>query len=59
MSTSKQILVLGGAGYIGSHTIDLLERSGYSIIVLDNLYSGHKKSLSKNIQFEENDISKK
>jgi UDP-glucose 4-epimerase len=58
MSTSKQILVLGGAGYIGSHTIDLLERSGYSIIVLDNLYSGHKKSLSKNIQFEKNDISK-
>ena len=58
MSTSKQILVLGGAGYIGSHTIDLLERSGYSIIVLDNLYSGHQQSLSENIHFERLDISK-
>ena len=57
MRTSGQILVLGGSGYIGSHTIELLERSGYSIIVLDNLYSGHRKSLSENIHFEKKDIS--
>jgi UDP-glucose 4-epimerase len=41
----KNILVLGGAGYIGSHTVLMLEHRGYKVIVLDNLSSGHKQSL--------------
>ncbi len=41
----KNILVLGGAGYIGSHTVLMLESRGYKAIVLDNLSSGHKQSL--------------
>lgn len=44
MDNPKQtILVTGGAGYIGSHTVKLLQEQGKSIIVLDNLSSGHAK----------------
>jgi UDP-glucose 4-epimerase len=42
---NKQILVLGGAGYIGSHITERLSAKGYKVIVLDNLYSGHIKSI--------------
>lgn len=41
----KKILVTGGAGYIGSHTVRLLSESGYSIIVLDNLEYGHREAV--------------
>ena len=37
---NKQILVTGGAGYIGSHTIKQLGEAGYSIVVYDNLSTG-------------------
>ena len=31
------ILVVGGAGYIGSHTVNLLKKEGYTPIIYDNL----------------------
>ena len=34
---SKCILVTGGTGYIGSHTVVELQESGYRVIVVDNL----------------------
>ncbi len=37
----RQILVTGGCGYIGSHTVRELERQGYQVIVFDNLEHGH------------------
>lgn len=37
---SKPILVTGGAGFIGSHTVDLLIASGYDVVVLDDLSQG-------------------
>jgi UDP-glucose 4-epimerase len=37
---NQQILVTGGAGYIGSHTIKQLGEAGYSIVVYDNLSTG-------------------
>ncbi len=40
---SKKILVVGGAGYIGSYMVKLLARNGYEPIVLDNLSRGHKE----------------
>ena len=42
--SSKQttILVTGGAGYIGSHAVLALQRSGYQVVILDNLVYGHQ-----------------
>ena len=37
------ILVIGGAGYIGSHTVNLLKKEGYNPIIYDNLSKGHKE----------------
>ena len=43
MSQAKPtILVAGGAGYIGSHTVQALQKVGYQVIVLDNLVNGHR-----------------
>ena len=37
------ILVVGGAGYIGSHTAHLLAERGYPVVVFDNLELGRQK----------------
>ncbi len=36
-----KILVVGGAGYVGSHTVRMLARNGYDVWVYDNLCKGH------------------
>ena len=41
------ILVTGGAGYIGCHTVRALQKEGFRVIVLDNLIHGHKKIIEK------------
>ncbi len=38
----NSVLVTGGAGYIGSHMVQALGRSGYRVLVLDNLTEGHQ-----------------
>jgi len=40
---NRTILVTGGAGYIGSHTVLALQNQGYQIIILDNLIYGHRE----------------
>ena len=39
------ILVVGGAGYIGSHMVKMLGRQGYSVTTLDDLSSGHRDAV--------------
>lgn len=41
------ILVTGGAGYIGSHTLVELIKKGYETVVIDNLYNSSEKSLDR------------
>jgi len=41
----KNILVTGGAGYIGSHMISALKEAGYHPVILDNLSTGHKSAV--------------
>lgn len=43
----KTILVTGGAGYIGSHTIIELDAAGYDVVVVDNLCNSSSKSLER------------
>ena len=45
MPTTRNILVTGGAGYIGSHTAKALAEHGYTPIVFDNLSSGHRQAV--------------
>ena len=48
----KTILVTGGAGYIGSHTVKYLLNNNYNVVVVDNLIYGHKEAvLTKNFEF--------
>ena len=39
------ILVTGGAGYVGSHTLEELQNVGYDVVVLDHLSNSSAKSL--------------
>jgi UDP-glucose 4-epimerase len=49
------ILVTGGAGYIGSVTVEHLDSRGEKVVVLDNLSRGHRKALDARIPFYHGD----
>ena len=53
------ILVLGGAGYIGSHTVDQLIERGYDVAVVDNLVTGHKAAINTKARFYKGDVRDK
>lgn len=55
----KNILVTGGAGYIGSHMAAKLIHKGYKVYILDNLSTGSKKNLPKKCKFFFADICDK
>jgi UDP-glucose 4-epimerase len=46
------ILVTGGAGYIGSHTVLALKQAGYNVVILDNLVYGHRDLVEQVLQVE-------
>lgn len=50
------IAVLGGAGYIGSHTVKQLLAAGEDVIVSDNLITGHRKAVDRRARFYQGDI---
>ncbi|HEY4053106.1 MAG TPA: UDP-glucose 4-epimerase GalE [Terriglobales bacterium] len=50
------VLVVGGAGYIGSHTAHALKRKGYDVVIYDNLCTGHR-SLAAGFEFVVGDIA--
>lgn len=51
-----RILVLGGAGYIGSHTVYELIDEGYEVVIVDNLETGFRKAVHPEAIFYEGDI---
>ena len=51
------ILVTGGAGYIGSHTVRALQQAGYTPIIVDNLSRGHVESIPEGVTFYNMDIA--
>ena len=56
----NNILIAGGAGFLGSHLTELLTKNGYSITVVDDLSSGRKSNLAgvmPDIEFVRKDIS--
>ncbi|ARJ50433.1 UDP-glucose 4-epimerase GalE [Staphylococcus lutrae] len=50
------MLVLGGAGYIGSHCVDQLVEAGYDVAVVDNLVKGHRQAVHTAARFYEGDV---
>lgn len=50
------ILVLGGAGYIGSHTALELVKSGCDVVIADSLVTGYKKAIPEKARFYQGDI---
>ena len=50
------VLVVGGAGYIGSHAARVLQRKGYDVIIYDNLSNGHRE-LAEGFEFVVGDIA--
>ncbi|MCD8216262.1 MAG: UDP-glucose 4-epimerase GalE [Clostridiales bacterium] len=50
------ILVCGGAGYIGSHTVYELIEQGHSAVVADDLFKGHRAAVHKEAKFYEGDL---
>ena len=57
--SSKNILVTGGAGYIGSHIVEQLIKNKEKVIILDNLVTGYKKLINKKAKFVKADIKNK
>jgi len=53
--TAQKILVVGGAGYIGTHMVKYLLRADYSVVVLDNLSKGHRELIPGGV-FVEGDL---
>ncbi len=59
----KTILIIGGAGFVGSHLVDYFLQKKFKVIVVDNLITGNKKNIQhhlkeSNFQFIRHDISK-
>ena len=47
---NKNVLVTGGAGYIGAHTVNLLIKNNYNPVVLDNLVYGHSEFVEEELK---------
>jgi UDP-glucose 4-epimerase len=52
-----KILVTGGAGFIGSHIVDLYIKEGYEVVVVDDLSTGNAEYINKKAKFYKLDIN--
>ena len=51
-----KVLITGGAGYIGSHFVKILNENNIEVVVLDNLSRGHKEAVPNNVKLENVDL---
>jgi len=51
------VLVAGGAGYIGSHAVKQLIEAGHGVVVVDNLYRGHRRAVDPRATFYEIELA--
>ena len=51
-----KVLIVGGAGYIGSHTVKHFLQHGYECVVVDNLVCGHREAVPQEAIFELADL---
>jgi UDP-glucose 4-epimerase len=51
-----KIIVTGGAGFIGSHLVDILIKNGHTVVVVDNLSSGYSWNIPKGVDFINADL---
>ena len=54
-----RVLVTGGAGYIGSHAVKRLKQGGHHVVVLDNLFRGHRgavEAIGRDVALEQIDL---
>lgn len=56
MTDAKRVLVIGGAGYIGSHMVRALQRGKLEPIVFDDLSTGHRDLVPENVVFVQGDL---
>ena len=62
MSSIKKILITGGAGFVGSHLCDRLIKKNYSILCVDNFYTGNEDNISSliahpNFEMKRHDVT--
>lgn len=62
MSSIKKILVTGGAGFVGSHLCDRLIKDNYSVLCIDNFYTGNEDNISNlidhpNFEIKHHDVT--
>ncbi len=57
MTSHRTVLVTGGAGYIGSHTVRALLEAGWNPVVFDDLSTGHREAVPPHVPFVEASLS--
>ena len=51
------VMVAGGAGYIGSHAVKQLIEAGHRVVAVDNLYRGHRQAIDRRAAFHKIDLA--
>ena len=51
------VMVAGGAGYIGSHAVKMLFEAGHRVVAVDNLFRGHRQAVHPKVAFHQVDLA--